>query len=775
GRGAPGRTAHRQRVRRQHRRVLAPARAARRGSRTPLRLSPALVRRPRLAAAARARGRHPQRPGRCRRRGAEDVRDRLRRWPPGGPHAGRRAAGRGAGLGRRAAQSGGLPARRQRPLAVEFRTAARRGRGGGAARAPARWRWRAAVGNLAVAVAGMNGAAAMLIDPPVDDLPWLPPEAPLEMPVQDLRRGRLAHTRLPTTPPRMGLRRTLVFGGTALLGLLAAYQMWWLLRVDGISVLEGVLLALFVPLFAWIALSCVSALPGFVRVLRNRPLRLGLSTDGPLPRLSTRTALLVPVYNEDPHRTFAGVQAILESVLATGQGACFDLFILSDTRRPEIATAEEQAFLDLRTRLGGDAGIYYRRRRDNAERKAGNIAGWVRRFGGAFASMLILDADSLMEGATIVRLAAAMERHPDVALIQTLPLVVNGSTICARVQQFSGRVYGPVIAHGVAWWHGAESNYWGHNAMIRTRAFAAAAGLPALQGREPFGGNVLSHDFVEAALMRRGGWALHMEPGLGGSYEEGPPSLTDMLVRDRRWCQGNLQHALVLPARGLHPVSRLHMMIGIGHYFTAPMWAMLMLVGLSIPLQAGVEQGYAPLAYWRGVDPERFLWVFALTMALLFGPKLLGLVAALLDGRTRRAFGGGLRLAAGALLETVLAALMAPITMYLQSRGVAEVLAGRDSGWHAQRRDDGTLPLSALVARYGGLSLFGAGVGAGDWRVSHGRAAWMSTVIGGRGLSSAVVAVASARGPGQWLRRGGVLGTPEEVAPPAILQRGEAL
>ncbi|MGY1408380.1 glucans biosynthesis glucosyltransferase MdoH [Luteimonas sp. A611] len=621
----------------------------------------------------------------------------------------------------------------------------------------------------------MSSSAALPVDAPVGATPWLPPEAPLEMPVQDLRRGRLAGSKPPSSPPRMALRRTAVFGGTALLSLVAAYQMWWLLRGNGISVLEGVLLALFVPLFAWIALSFASAVPGFVRVLRDQPLRLGLSSDGPLPWLSTRTALLVPVYNEDPHRTFAGVQAILESVVATGQGACFDVFILSDTRRPEVAADEERAFLRLRERFANEVGIYYRRRDDNAERKAGNIAGWVRRFGGAFASMLILDADSLMEGATIVRLAAAMERNPDVALVQTLPLVVNGSTIFARMQQFSGRVYGPVIAHGVAWWHGAESNYWGHNAMIRTRAFAACAGLPALEGREPFGGNVLSHDFVEAALMRRGGWALHMEPGLGGSYEEGPPSLTDMLVRDRRWCQGNLQHSLVLPARGLHPVSRLHLMMGIGHYFTAPMWAMLMLVGLSIPLQAGIEGGYAPLAYWQGADPERFLWVFGLTMALLFGPKLLALVAALLDGTSRRAFGGGLRLAAGALLETVLAALMAPVTMYLQSRGVAEVLAGKDSGWDAQRRDDGSLPLSGLLARYGGLTVFGAGAAVVAWLVSPGLAAWMVPVIAGMLLSIPVVALTSSRSLGDRLRRLRIFATPEEAAPPAILQRAEAL
>src|SRR5690606_10641884 len=263
---------------------------------------------------------------------------------------------------------------------------------------------------------------------------------------------------------------------------------------------------------------------------------------------------------------------------------------------------------------------------------------------------------------------------------------------------------------------------------------------------------------------------------LAGSYEEGPPSLTDMLVRDRRWCQGNLQHALVVPARGLHWVSRSHLLVGIGHYLTAPMWAMLMLVGLAIPLQASgpfapAGAAYAPLAYWREADPSRFLWLFALTMVLLFAPKLLGLLATLLDRRLRRACGGGWRLAAGAVLETVLAALMAPVTMYLQSRGVAEVLAGRDSGWNPQRRDDGSLPMSELLSRYGGMTLFGLGAAMAAYLVSPGLAAWMSPVIAGLVLSIPVVALTSSPGAGAWLRRRGIFATPEETAPPAILRR----
>ncbi|MGH8032981.1 MAG: glucans biosynthesis glucosyltransferase MdoH [Luteimonas sp.] len=625
---------------------------------------------------------------------------------------------------------------------------------------------------------------------------WVPPDAPLQMPVQSLRTheartheartGSVRHPQLPTTPNGMAWRRFAVIGTAATLTLFTTHQIWWLLRGGGIDVLEGVLLALFVLLFAWIVQSFVGTLAGFVLVLSRRRARLGLSGTGPLPTVAVRTALLMPTYNEDPQRLMAGLQAIIESVAATGQIDRFDFFVLSDTRTPSIQHAEEVAFLALRARLHGVLGtqsqLYYRRRDDNSERKAGNVADWVRRWGDAYPQMLILDADSLMTGDTIVRLAATMHAHDDVALIQTLPVIVNGNTLFARMQQFAGRVYGPVIAYGVAWWHGAESNYWGHNAIIRTRAFADHAGLPELRGVKPFKGTVLSHDFVEAALLRRGGWALHMVPGLGGSYEEGPPSLTDMLVRDRRWCQGNLQHGGVLPAKGLHWVSRWHMLIGIGHYLTAPMWAMLMLIGIAIPLQhAGLSwsnvalSGFSVAGYWRMQDPQRFLYVFILTMSMLLAPKLLGYIATLSVTDMRRGCGGALRAAIGVLLETILAALMAPVTMFVQSRGLAEVLAGKDSGWDSQRRDDGTLPLSSLLRNYGGMTVFGAGAGIATYLVSPALFWWMSPVIAGLVLSIPIVMLTSARAPGQWLRRRRIFSTPEEVTPPAVLVRASEL
>jgi len=612
--------------------------------------------------------------------------------------------------------------------------------------------------------------------------PMLPAESPLAMPVQSLREGRRTDRAFASAPRGMAWRRACVIGGSAALTFVAAYQIWWLMRGNGIDVLEALLLLLFVALFAWIAQAFVGALAGFLRLLTGRAARLGLSPHGPLPALSTRTALLMPTYNEDPERLLAGLQAIYESVAATGQAERFDFFVLSDTTKPGIQRAEEEAFAQLRRRLGDARRLFYRRRTDNRERKAGNIAEWVRRFGGAYPQMLILDADSLMSGDTIVRLAGAMEANPEVALIQTFPVVVNGNTLFARMQQFSGRVYGPIVAHGIAWWHGPESNYWGHNAIIRTQAFAAHAGLPELHGHKPFGGTVLSHDFVEAALLRRGGWALYMEPGLAGSYEEGPPSLTDMLVRDRRWCQGNLQHSAVLPARGLHWVNRWHLLIGIGQYFTAPMWAMLMLVGLAIPLHhAGLAWdnialgGFSPTAYWREQDPQRFVWVFVFTMTILLAPKVLGYVAMLFDRALRRGCGGALRTFASMLLETVLAALMAPITMYVQARGVAEVLAGRDSGWETQRRDDGTLPFSGLLRSYGGMTLVGLLMGGIAYAISPALAAWMAPVILGLVLSMPIVALTSSRKLGLQLRRWGIFRIPEETAPPEVLRRASQL
>ncbi|HYZ64580.1 MAG TPA: glucans biosynthesis glucosyltransferase MdoH, partial [Acetobacteraceae bacterium] len=475
-----------------------------------------------------------------------------------------------------------------------------------------------------------------------------------------------------------------------------------------------------------------------------------------------------------PTRIMAALEVVHAELTRLGVRAHFDLFVLSDTTDPAIWVAEEAAFLELRERVG--AGVYYRRRAKNVERKAGNIADWIRRWGGAYPQFLILDADSVMTGECLVRLAAAMERTPDAGLIQTLPVIVGGRTLFARMQQFAGRLYGPLIAHGIAWWHGAEGNYWGHNAIIRTEAFAAAAGLPTLKGRKPFGGHVLSHDFVEAALLRRAGWAVHMMPGLAGSYEEGPPSLTDVAVRDRRWCQGNLQHMAVLPARGLHWVSRLHLLVGIGTYLTAPLWLLFLIAGMLISLQARfILPEYFPAGpslfpKWPAVDPVRSMWVFIFTMGVLLGPKLLAFVAALARGPERHGFGGAVRTFGGVLIETVLAGLVAPVAMLTQSAAVCSILAGRDSGWQPQRREDGRVPLREVARQYLPHTMLGALMGLVSWLVSTPLLLWMTPVVAGLTLAIPLAAFTSRRGPASALLRLGLLGTPEERLPPPALR-----
>lgn len=598
----------------------------------------------------------------------------------------------------------------------------------------------------------------------------LPANAPLPMPVQSLlQSARATAVRSPAA-----WRRVLIMITTAVLSAAGIYEMYQVLQVGGITVLEGVVLVLFAALFAWVALSFVSALAGFTVLCCGWRDDIGIMADGSVPAVSSRIAMLLPTYNEDAPVVFARLQATRQSVDETGRGEQFDWFVLSDSTDPSVWIDEERCYAEL---AATHDRLYYRHRPHNTARKSGNIANWVERFGGAYDFMVILDADSVMTGDVLVRIAAAMETNSDVGLIQTLPVVVQARTLFARVQQFAGSIYGPMIAAGTAWWHGSESNYWGHNAIIRVSAFADSAGLPTLAGRKPFGGEILSHDFVEAALMRRAGWRIHLAPTLRGSYEECPPSLLDFAARDRRWCQGNLQHAKLLTARGLHWVSRLHFLTGIGAYLTAPMWLAFLIAGILISLQAQfVRPEYFPKDFslfpiWPAQDPVRAAWVFAGTMGLLILPKLLALLLVLMRNETRRKFGGGLRAFGGVLLETLISALTAPVMMVFQSTAVIEIVLGRDAGWQVQHRGDGAIPLREVVRRYALPTALGATMAIGAWLVSWPLLLWMTPVIVGLLLAIPVVLLTTRVSRSRPL----LMTTPEQIDPPAILAQVHAL
>jgi len=602
----------------------------------------------------------------------------------------------------------------------------------------------------------------------------LPADAPLTMPIQDF--GSVPAPAVHTSADRGAwLPRLFVFGGAAVLTAIFVGEMYGVLAVARLTPIEAVMLALFVLNIAWIAFAFQQSLLGTAALLSGRGIARVAPRNGRTP--DRRTAILIPAYNEDAVRVFATAAATAEALAEAGARDSFDIFVLSDSTDPDAWVAEEAAFRALIRRTKPRARVFYRRRRHNTEKKAGNVADWCKRFGAAYPCFTIFDADSLMEAETLIRLALEMEARPDVGLLQTIPVQINRNTLFARVQQFAGRVYGPVMAAGLAAWARRSSNYWGHNAIIRTSAFVGAAGLPHLRGRPPFGGHIMSHDFVEAALMRRAGWHVLLDPTLPGSYEESPPSLIDVAVRDRRWCQGNLQHAKVIVARGLRWPNRFHMINGILAYVASPVWLLFLIAGLLLALQARfIRQEYFTEKFqlfptWPVIDSERAIGLFVATMALLFLPKLLGLAVALMDRAVRPGIGGPLRAGASVLAESLLAALIAPIMMAIQSAAVADILLGRDAGWNPQRRDDGSLPFAEVMRRHRAHTALGLVLGGSAWAVSVQVLAWLSPAVIGLVLSAPLSALMARRDAGLALRRAGLLATPEEAAPPPILTR----
>ena len=588
----------------------------------------------------------------------------------------------------------------------------------------------------------------------------LPPASPLTMPVQALDRAPDDAAFAPSPQP-WGRRAvlvafTLAATAAAALGLHDAF------RADRLTGAEVVHLILFSALFAWTAFAFASAFAGFVVSLKRAP-ATAVET-----ALTTRTAILSPVYNEAPGPVFARLEAMMRDLARTGQGDRFDLFVLSDTRAPMIAVAEQAAFRRLR-RLVGDR-VFYRRRAENVDRKAGNIADWVRTFGGAYDHMIVLDADSLMTGDALTRLAGLMQADPRAGLIQTVPAVIGARTLFARLEQFASRLYGPVFARGMAWWCGTEGNYWGHNAIIRVRAFAEQAGLPHLKGEKPFGGHILSHDFVEAALLRRAGWSVRLEPDVAGSWEEGPPTLIDQMIRDRRWCQGNLQHLGVVAARGLNPVSRFHLIRGLSTYLAAPMWVALLALSVALMVFPVALAGADTGAEGPGSGAV-LLGLLGVSAGFLILPKFMALAAAARRGELA-GFGGGGAAVRGILVETALSTLLAPVSLFAQTRSVISVLSGRDSGWAAQRRDVDGLGLGEAFRAHRLEFLFGAGLIGLCLALHPSALIWASAPAAGlTGAFLLSALTAGATDP----RRARLLATPESLAPHPVIVEAEAL
>src|SRR5271154_917965 len=602
----------------------------------------------------------------------------------------------------------------------------------------------------------------------------MPPEAPLSMPAQDLRH------RPPKIPAaRISLAalyaRFILLAVTVGVTTYGVYQMLQVVRFASMTLLQGTMIFFFAVSLGWIAFAAGSVIAGASK--RRDPAPADQATSAP-----ALTALVMPIYNEDPTRTAAALQAMGETLHDIDAHRGFEIVILSDSTSADAWIRETLCVERLRAALAAQMPVWYRRRWQNTARKAGNLEDFVTRWGGRYEHMIVLDADSLIEAATLKQLVEAMHADPRLGILQTAPQLIGARTLFARLQQFAACVYGPVITRGLSAWSGDSANYWGHNAIICVAAFAQYCGLPKLEGRKPFGGFVLSHDFVEAALMRRGGWKVRMATDCGGSWEKPPPSLIDIAIRDRRWAQGNLQHMKIIGSAGLSFTSRMHLGVGIMSYLSSPLWLVMLGIGFALAVQSHLirpeyfNHDFQLFPTWPRFDVELMIDLFWFSMVVLLIPKLFGLIGALLSSRIRRGSGGVIGVAASFVLEVILSALYAPILMLIQCRHVFEVFMGRDSGWKPQRRDSARGTSWAAAWHYHKRHMFLSCVTAVIvWFLSPPLLAWLSPALLGLFLAPPL-----SRASGSvWL--GGVLGhlallrTPEELEMPALVARRREL
>jgi membrane glycosyltransferase len=438
--------------------------------------------------------------------------------------------------------------------------------------------------------------------------------------------------------------------------------------------------------------------------------------------------------------------------------------------------AEELEWHRLKSELGESASIFYRHRAKNTGRKAGNIQEFCENWGQLYDYMVILDADSLMTGKTLSQLVGLMDANPRVGLIQAPPQLVGRHSLFARIQQFASSVYGPIHAAGLGFLQGPDGNYWGHNAIIRVQAFMQHCGLPRLPGAPPFGGEIMSHDFIEAALLRRAGWEVWMAPEIGGSFEEPPPTLLDYLIRDRRWCQGNLQHLRIVFAQGLTLPSRMHLAMGIMSYVSSPLWLLLLVVSVSdmMTVKPASPGGEPFLPLFVSHASELVILVVA-TVVALYGPKLLAIFAALEDADTTRAHGGAGAVVWSAFWESVVATLMAPVVMLQHSWFVFSILIGMATGWNAQTRADRALPLGLVARKFAPHTLIGIAATFLLLHYAPDGFDWFLPLLAGLWLAIPLVAVTSSPWLGKFTREERMFLVPSEVRGSKVLSRAHVL
>ena len=535
-----------------------------------------------------------------------------------------------------------------------------------------------------------------------------------------------------------------------------------ILRHGGWSAPDLLIFIAFAIAAPWSVLGVCNALLGFW-LLHWHP--DGLSQVAPFAQvdhstrpLQSRTAMLLTIRNEEPSRAFARLRAIKASVDATREGSAFEWFVLSDTSDSGVAELEEKSFAAWREEAKtGAKFLHYRRRINNIGYKAGNIRDFCESFGARFEFMIPLDADSLMDGETILRLVRIGETYPRIGILQSLVVGAPSASAFARIFQVGMRAGMRTYTMGATWWAADCGPFWAHNALVRVAPFAAHCVLPKLEGDR----HILSHDQIEAVLMRRAGFEVRVLPVECGSYEDNPPNLLEFIRRDLRWCQGNLQYSKLLTMPRLFPMSRFQLFWAISMFAGLPAWTLIIALVALMPI-FGEDLSVFP------ATSTALLYILFLVFYL--APKIAGFldIAMTPNGTTR--YGGTKRFAVGALVEILFSFLIGAVTTLNTSLFMIGLPFGRTVGWNGQTRDAKALSWSMAARGLWPQLVFGMIVFALGAAFAPNLLLWSLPLTLGYLLAIPLAKASASPRLGVWLARAGICETPEGVAEPAIFK-----
>ncbi len=578
-------------------------------------------------------------------------------------------------------------------------------------------------------------------------------------------------------------RRLGFVGVLGLISLFGIYLEYRFLLINGISPMEWATLLLFSLLFPLLSFGATTAIFGVIQRIRGGdPTRISRLIQGQntSPKNLPPTAVVIPIHCEDVVRVSAGLESMMKSAESVGLGENLDFFLLSDTTDPDIWAQEEKAFSKLSRKPETKGRVYYRKRRINLNKKSGNVADFCRRWGRRYRYMIVLDADSLLTGECMLNLVKLMEAVPNAGIIQTVPKLVRAKSLFQRLAQFGTWLGNPIFGAGSYYWQVFSGPFWGHNAIVRLQPFMEHCGLPGLPGEGAIGGKILSHDTVEAALIRKAGYTVWFAYDLEGSYEECPPNLLESLKRDNRWCQGNLQHFWFLFVGGLRISSRIHILLGILSYASSPLWA-LMLIATSFTVMADTD--YFRLASipeeWVQFQHGLYLPVFyglqAYTILILFLPRILSFFDGLFFRRKESGI-GFFHFIFSFFVEFFQSVVLAPAYMVQYTRFIWMTFWNRKIEWGPQNRDpESGIDRMAAARTLLPQAFYGTGISVWLFVYYPVLFYWLLPITVGWLLSYFWSIWTASSSQGETWKKNGFLLTPEESKGNPILTETEVL